>query len=694
MSSREDLKLQSTSQNGDSEQRVLTTGFRYRKWAYISVVGAGAALSVILTATALIISRRYKFYRDTGSKREVVFCCKDDAELILSNVNHSGNACEDFYEYVCSRAEGPDSGFVPPALKVAMAWKLIEVAYMDHGVGATQRVLRDLRRSLASWLWLPREEQIADLMVAVLNTGNVTASMNSLEILRFFASMSLKYGLRTVVNIETYPANTTSVTTLRVKTYTGCLLDADLLDSMNVALRKFNDHTNSTVSNDDVRNFTRKVNDTILEPGESDTKQFRITAVPIHGITFDEWQALLKDFVFATLPNVTTLSVRATQRLADLIQLFSDSSNQPAAIACVTVCSAIHSVEYLRTAVSERTAQRTSSSVCEGLGVCRVDDIAKTEAVWSESLDVRIRELFSLMRSKVCLEAIGANVMAGSAKGARIEAHLDKLRLMLPMDVRNAVSSLTIPHMSGSFGLDLLAARGHNFEMKRIQTELNIPDRRELAEPKILRRRSVIYISNNLYLFLDPHMTRDSIVDLAALGVGLAMEIWSFLLEDAEPGSTRQFVESHYHCFRETYFSGTTDDSTWRRAFYTALGLASAVNAGKTSDWSYTFNINDTFVSKGQLVYLYWILSYRLARSTMLQASSAIFHARQPNDTRRAVPVLNVASSRPFQPIFAGLIQPEDAQCHLRSSFDGYLNCPPTLHPGVFAHVKHKYNVM
>ncbi|KAL1471886.1 hypothetical protein MTO96_039650 [Rhipicephalus appendiculatus] len=88
------------------------------------------------------------------------------------------------------------------------------------------------------------------------------------------------------------------------------------------------------------------------------------------------------------------------------------------------------------------------------------------------------------------------------------------------------------------------------------------------------------------------------------------------------------------------------------------------------------------------------ILLCRLTSSTMLQASSAISHARQPNDTRRAVPVLNVASSWPFQPIFAALLQPEDAHCHLRSPFDGYLNCPPTLHPGVFAHVKHKNNVM
>ncbi|KAL1468541.1 hypothetical protein MTO96_041428, partial [Rhipicephalus appendiculatus] len=88
------------------------------------------------------------------------------------------------------------------------------------------------------------------------------------------------------------------------------------------------------------------------------------------------------------------------------------------------------------------------------------------------------------------------------------------------------------------------------------------------------------------------------------------------------------------------------------------------------------------------------ILLYQLASSTMLQASSAISNARQPNDTRRALPVLNVASSWPFQPTFAGLLQPEDAQCHLGSSFDGYLNCPPTLHPGVFTHVKHKNKVM
>ncbi|KAL1446722.1 hypothetical protein MTO96_028754 [Rhipicephalus appendiculatus] len=55
---------------------------------------------------------------------------------------------------------------------------------------------------------------------------------------------------------------------------------------------------------------------------------------------------------------------------------------------------------------------------------------------------------------------------------------------------------------------------------------------------------------------------------------------------------------------------------------------------------------------------------------------------------------LNVASSWSFQPIFAGSLQPEDAQCHLRSSFDGYLNCPPTMNAFVFAHVKHKNNVM
>ncbi|KAH6940228.1 hypothetical protein HPB50_026350 [Hyalomma asiaticum] len=600
-------KRQSTPVIDGSEQLVLSTGFRNRKWAYVSVIGAGAALSLILTLTALLVSRRHKLQRNPATKPEVIFCCKKDAEMIILDLNRSGNACEDFYEYVCSRAGDADSGFVPPALKVNMAWKLVEFTYMAHGGGVGQRVLQGLRRSLASWIWLTQEEQIADLTYAILNVGNVTAAMNSMEIMRFLASMSLKYGLQSVLGFTAYPLNTNAATTLHLHTYTGCLVDTDLLDVMTLAVRKFNDHTTTTLNRSDMLNFAQKVKDITHKLPESQTQQFNISEVPIPGISAIGWQALLDDFVFATLRGATTISLSGVNRIVHLVKLFSDPSNQPAALAHVTVCTAFYSVGYLRRAIHRRSAQRTELLMCHGLRLCYVDDLAKTEAVWSESLEARIRELFSVVRKKVRQEAIGANVLKGNARSVRTEAHLDKLTLVLPTDIRNAVSNLTVPHMMGFFGLDLLAARGHNFDIKRIHVKLNLPESTALATPKVLRSKNLIYVSNDLCLFLDPYTTRDGIFDLAALGVGLAAEFWSFLLEDAEPESTRQFVETNYLCFRDTYFSGTSGDTTWRRAFLTALGLASAANAGRMEDWSDTFSVNDTVVSKAQLLYLYWV---------------------------------------------------------------------------------------
>ncbi|KAH7964713.1 hypothetical protein HPB49_000915 [Dermacentor silvarum] len=600
-------KLQSTADIGNSGNRVHSADSGHRKWGQVTVVAAGAALSLILAVTALLVSRRYKLQRNPPGNQEAVFCCKEEAEMIIADLNQSGNACEDFYEYVCSRAEQLDSGFVPPSLKVTMAWKIIEVTHMAQAGGVRQRILLALRRVLASWLWLPHDEQIADFTVAILKMGNVSATMNALDILRFFALMSLKYSLWSVTSFEAYPVNSNLVTTVRVETYTGCFLDTDNIDLIALALLKFNDHTNATVNASDVLNFAQKVNNTDFGTGELDTERFNINTVPIRGISLVEWDALLKEFVFATLPNVTTLLVSAADKFQDFIDLFASSANQPAAIAYVTICSAIHSAQYLRTSVDHRIAQETSSTVHQALGVCRVNDLAKTEAVWSESLDLRIRELFSLMRKKVYLEAISANMLIENAESVPIVRRLDNLRLMLPIEINNAASNLTIPPMSGSFGLDLLATRAHNFDIKRIETELNMPYPAEIAMPDVVRRQNVIYISNNLYLFLDPFTSRDGVLDLATLGVGLATEIWSFLLEEAESEGTGQFVKSHYRCFSETYFKGTSEDGTWRRAFYTALGLASAASAGRTKDWGDIFNQNNTLISKARLMYLYWV---------------------------------------------------------------------------------------
>ncbi|KAH7966822.1 hypothetical protein HPB49_019747 [Dermacentor silvarum] len=560
-----------------------------------------AFIAVVL----LIVPKQLRLSRQ--DEQEPVLDCGAEMVPIISLLNATGDPCTDLYSYVCSTAEEPDSSYLPPAFRVALAWELErDVCSATSGTGvATERVSL-LRPAFLNWLGLDEGERVADFARALLRMGNVSASMTTPQIVRLLAEMSLRYAMAPVVTFGVDPTQSGPATTLQLESNLRCLGVGHQEQTITLAVRAFNDVLNTTLEVNDITELDKELKAFGGEAGGVRNVPQGIDKVPFRDLGESDWQAILRDLVFPTLPNVTELSARDSQRLEELVQFIGNAVNQPAALAYVVTCAAINGVEVLQpeTPALSPWLQR---STCGFFGICELDDVVKVECMRSIAADKHARNVFSQVRDAVSSAALkSSSLFFGRSNVTPLVEQLNRVKLLLPSDIVGL--GVPFPNMSNSFAANLLALRSHSFEIRRVKLARSIPEARDLFMPEVVRRANVIYIPANLYLFLNLGSTREGIFDLSDLAVGLASELWSFLLDgewqSQESGLSLPPVRM---CFKEKYFNDDSDERTWRTALHAALGLMSAATLNSYSDWYKSCTFNSTRLLKAQTFFLYWV---------------------------------------------------------------------------------------
>ncbi|KAL3190416.1 hypothetical protein MRX96_019334 [Rhipicephalus microplus] len=384
--------------------------------AMVLVVAASlAVLTVILIAFVLRSTTASAMKNDndgddTAGSRG--FCCIDDAAQVASALNTSGDLCEDFYGYVCSRREDPDSNYMSPVFRMFMKWRLMRMLRLStrqSDAGALMATLRSgmiakrAAREVVAAAVLNMTAAIATWAKAVLSTTDPAT------IIRFFAEASLRYGLTSgVAFVPTSPASEDSPPELSLLRNADC---DTILASRNLraatVVNAFGEIRNTTVEAEQVVVFSKALSKLRSREDKENLVQ-SLKDSPFSVLPNRVWNEIVSEFVSAAYPNMSPVRQAKGDRLNDVLGALANAANRQVTAAFIVVCTSMNAYEEMRAVMdNDRTGVFLPS--CDELGLCELEEVFKAEVISTQKADGYIRDYFSDVVDDVAARALDSS---------------------------------------------------------------------------------------------------------------------------------------------------------------------------------------------------------------------------------------------------------------------------------------------
>ncbi|KAK8775189.1 hypothetical protein V5799_031467 [Amblyomma americanum] len=541
------------------------------------------------------------------------FCCETEAVQVASVLNASGDPCSDFYDYVCSRSAGPDATYVSPMFRVLTKWRLVQLLRTQSRRSEAGALLTFLRQAVpANAPDVTSQAAVANLTSAIAATARSALAATELrQIVRFFVEASVKYGLPSVVSFAALPSSSSHSpsSTLKLTRNMNCGPTPVYWNmTAAAAVGAFNKIWNATVTVEQVVDFGKVL--CKLSGSNGSTKVTVVTVdTPVLPLTDHEWGEILKEFVLPAYPNVSSVYQVQEEGLSDVLTVIADAANHPVSAAYIVTCMALNTYEVMRPLMRKSTVLSYPPS-CEQLGVCEVEEVFKAEAISTQETDDYIRDYFSHVVDTVSTEALISltpGLFSRKDRAAVIRC-LKRMKLMLPKEI--AGCDVVVPKFDpkNSFAENLLLARAYAYDLRKARNARNIPSAKDLFKPEVSRREDIVFVPSNLYMLLKVDASPQDTVHIPTIGVGMATEVWSFLLERTTwSQETSTIIEARLRCFGNGDHSSRSGNGRWLRAFSTALGLASIIHPERQEGWRNSYRVGRTTFTEGQLAYLLWV---------------------------------------------------------------------------------------
>ncbi|KAH7947781.1 hypothetical protein HPB52_015827 [Rhipicephalus sanguineus] len=274
---------------------------------------------------------------------------------------------------------------------------------------------------------------------------------------------------------------------------------------------------------------------------------------------------------------------------------------------------------------------RLSLCLPNKLHLCALEDIVKAQVVSNPIDDALLREMMTRVRYAVVRDALKSHMFRGRDREL-VTAELSKLKLMLPKETTGA-SNVAVPDgvKSKSLALSVLRGRSYVFNIAQTKVERGIPSRDFLSEVRVKRRNDVLYVPTNLYVQLRFLSQEKNFLALPIVGVSMASEMWSFLLESAIwSNDTQGNIASFYACFRNSYFGSRNDDGLAADMAHTALGLVSAQNSADKLEWESSHRIDSMDMTQQQL--FYYLFAYNQCSLVPMEKPGPALNVALKND--------------------------------------------------------------
>ncbi|KAH7938907.1 hypothetical protein HPB52_002195 [Rhipicephalus sanguineus] len=550
----------------------------------------GAAISASMIAFVVVAllgsAKAGRSSRDASS-----FCCVNEALMVLSVVNSSVSPCEDFYAHVCSSVDAGSMNHLSPAFRVATNRRLLESSALGSERTAAGRLLDSLNDRFLSDD-TPFDKDVADFATAILDTGLADRRMNSSRMARFFAELSLRYGLPSVISFSVRKAGTS----LAIERNDDCFAGDGYQSILARGLQALDKALNVSVT---VNQLEQMATNLTKRPSANTTGTIShgLHEPPFTSLLESEWASIMNDLILPVFPNLTAVVMQKEDRINELFSALIDQSSQHLAVVYAIMCTAMTT----RDRIDEDAPGQMTDVPCQVLQVCELEDRIVTDTVRSVRMDSQIQSVFSKTRADVIQRAKGHPIFESTSE-QELSNEMSKLRLVLPQEI--VVWDVPIPTVSKTFATNLLKARSYIYDVRRAKVAREIPSTNTLFFPSLFRHDDVIYFPTNLYVLLNQGPNATGPLDIAAFGVKMAAQMWTFLLERAWPPRTRESINARLQCFGRKRANESTGGDDPVKTATAALAMLTAVDDAVEPQWNAINIVNNTKISVVQLVYL------------------------------------------------------------------------------------------
>ncbi|KAH7933785.1 hypothetical protein HPB49_017249 [Dermacentor silvarum] len=552
----------------------------------------GAAFSAFLLALVLVAllgsARAGRSSRNVSS-----FCCSNEAFVVLSVINSSIEPCEDFYAYVCSRVDAGTANYLSSAFRSTTYRGLLQSSAVGSGRTASGRMLASLNNRFQNG-GTHFGEDVADFVTAILSSGLADQQMNSSRMVRFFADLSLKYGLPAVISFSVGKAGTA----LTIERNDDCFSDDSYKSSATPGLHAVNEALNVSVTIDQLAH----IEGNLMKPRRTsapETVSQESHISPFASLSESHWAAIMNDVILPAYPNVTTVVFQKGDNLNDILSVLINIHSQPAAVAYAIVCTALTT----RDRIDNSEPGQLMEISCHVLDICEIEERLVIDAIQNVHMENHIRSAFAETRTNVIERAKGHPMFHGTSQ-QELTDELNKVSLMLPKEI--VVSDVPFPAVSKTFAANLLKARSYVYEVRKAKAARKVPSADSLFLPTLVRHGDVIYFPTNLYVLLNQSPDFNGALDIPTFRLDMAVQMWSFLLERRWSPKTRENIDARLKCFRKMYFNDSADEDSLKTAT-AALSVRSSVDDAVTPQWHIIETVNNTKMSVARLVYLMWV---------------------------------------------------------------------------------------
>ncbi|KAH8021862.1 hypothetical protein HPB51_018711 [Rhipicephalus microplus] len=594
----------------------------------VFVIGTSVTLLVVIVLSMMFVflDRARVFPLQERSS----FCCEMEARQVIAALNTTLDPCDDFYQHVCMRATDIQSTYVSPMFKVAIYWK--EVEMMGPG-GTPAGLLISALRPTAAPGELMEETNVTNFTKAILSLfGQALRSQASAStVVEILAELSVVYRIPAIVSFGFSTKEIeVSGTALVLERHTSCFSKGGPGPSAQKALHVFNKQVKTEVTSEQLATFAKKLASKSSKQAQLKRIVKHVESSPFQGLSQHQWVDILKRFVYPVHPEVKYLTMLLEDGLSEIVDELAKRDNQPASLAYAVICAARTASMDVTDAIFDYQS-RVSLCLPNKLHLCALEDIAKAQMVSNPMDDALFLEMMTRVRDTVVRDALKSHIFRGRDREL-VTTELGRLKLMLPKETTGA-SNAALPNrvQSKNLALTILRGRSYVFNITRSKVERGIPSRDFLSEVKVKRRNDVLYVPTNLYVQLRFLTLEKNFLALPMVGVSMASEMWSFLLEsEIWSNDTQGNIASFYACFRNSYFGSGNDDGMATDMAHTALGLVSAQNSADKLGWQSSLRIDSTDMTQQQL--FYYLFTYNQCSLVPMEKPGPVLNVALRND--------------------------------------------------------------
>lgn len=542
---------------------------------------------------------------NTALPRNGGFCCADELDIMATLVNVNVDPCENFHNFVCPA----QTGSIWTAEYVNLSSYINDVIQGGETGGKVAELLADFY--ISCWNAV-RDPTLMTRQLAAMTiiAGNLTVKMNTSEVEKFAAFMSLVIGTSSVLSVSIHSNNSRQkgagnkvmiigpndvpVPSL-VSRCKHCLFDI---------LEVFNNLLNVKVQLEDVLCYMNSSTATTRQCSPSNkaasSHNTSLLLEFLRPITADHWKSLLKEYTPYNLNASLSVGYTDEERLKSTLHSLANPANQPTSIAYLLVVTVEHL--YANLTRKENASREEAHFQC-------IENTNLLPTFWgalygkamaTPAKDKHVRRVSKKVLNALLLEAVPNTTDRHKTASANAWRALRGFKLLLPSNFPSY--SHAWPAMTRNFAENFFRGKLYELNLAQACVGQRLPlARRHFLSPDVKLDDGFIVIPAALYSQLAFDSAHSFFLNLPVVGVAVAELLWRVVLK-----STRSLISTKrlLKCFEKGYPNAADSTHDDIGVVPLAMALSTVLKIVDKSNWQQRKRYSKAGNwSKGELFY-------------------------------------------------------------------------------------------